>query len=246
MTRREQLAKKAEKTGKGKGKGRGRGRGKGKKKSPKSKNTEAQGKGKVPKKTPKELEIPGDHVPEAASSSTKKKERKTKKGGKVKDNKKEVVCPDVSHPSGSKGPGTKKRVANPPVAPNPKKRPASRASEKPVPSSSSRARKGKGGGDKPKEGLSQNFNETKIANIMEFIEQIDYASLELDDLKHQIYEVLPDLSKCSLNKYWTRQSCGLTMDGSNVATFSVPKNIDCTPSMRTVVSIAVALQIVSR
>lgn len=258
MTRRQQLSKKAEKTGKGKGRGKktggkGKGRGKGKKQSPKSKKT--KGNGKRAKKTPGESET----TSEAASSSIKKpKTRKSRKGKKVKKNKvqnvqttqEETTHPDDPQPSVSECKKTrkpkltkKKSDAKPPLAP--KKRLASQEREKPAPSSSSRARKGKGAGDLPKEDLIQNFHETKIANIKEFIQQVDYESLELDDLKAHIYHVLPELSKCSLNKYWTRQSCGVTMDGANVATFSVPKNIDCTPSLRTVISIAVALQLVS-
>lgn len=255
MTRRQQLSKKAEKKGKGRGKGKktgggkGKGRGKGKKQSPKSNKT--KGDRKVAKKTPGESE-----TTEAASSSIKKsKTKKSRKGKKVKKNKvqttpEEITHHDDSQPSGSKCKKPRKaklteKTSDAKHPPASKKRPASQKLEKPAPSSSSRARKGKGAVDEPKEDLSQNFNETKIANIMYFIQQVDYESLELDDLKQNILHVLPELSKCTLNKYWTRQACGVTMDGANVGTFSVPKNIDCTPSLRTVVSIAVALQLVS-
>lgn len=93
------------------------------------------------------------------------------------------------------------------------------------------------GGDGP------NFNETKIAKIMEFVNSVDYKGLEWDDMKWDVSQKLPILNKTRLNKYWSRRACGVTYKGKDVKTLSVHVNMPGTPSMKCVIAVGLALQI---
>ena len=90
-----------------------------------------------------------------------------------------------------------------------------------------------------------NFNESKIDAIMDFVSSVDYQNLELDDLKADLKYKLPQLHKTRLNKYFTRRACGVTFGKRDVKTLSIPVHMEGTENMKSVVAIGAALQLVT-
>ena len=95
---------------------------------------------------------------------------------------------------------------------------------------------------------ANDLNEEIIASIMSFVAQIDYASLELDDLKAQVRAVLPKFNFSALTIYWTRSACGVKTDWrsehSDIANFSFGKQFQGTPSCKTIVAIGFGFHMV--
>ena len=95
---------------------------------------------------------------------------------------------------------------------------------------------------------ANDLNEEVIQDIMSFVAQIDYAGLELDDLKVQVRSVLPKFFFSSLNIYWTRSACGVKTEWrgeySDIANFSFGKQFPGTPSCKTIVAIGFGLHMV--
>lgn len=250
LTRRDQLAKKPAKgRGRGKGRGKGRGNARGKKSKSKSKvsmdddgdyqdwrENEWGNWEEIPHQDDEndDDDAMEDHVEKSAPSGKKPKGKKENKKS-APSSKASAAVPKAASP----------KPAVKPKATACKSKPAPKAKAKSLPSGSSRssssARRERlqrfARGDGP------NFNETKIAKIMEFVNSVDYKGLEWDDMKWDVSQKLPTLHKTRLNKYWSRRACGITYKGHDVKTLSVHVNMPGTPSMKCVVAVGLALQL---
>ena len=88
--------------------------------------------------------------------------------------------------------------------------------------------------------------ETTIGHVMDFMNKIDFG-LELDELKSNIRDMLPELNGFNLNIYWTTSRCGLKVLAGratrDIASFSFNQ---CwgPPSYKLAVSIGMCLELV--
>ena len=60
----------------------------------------------------------------------------------------------------------------------------------------------------------QKFKRSIMKALAEFIDSTEWEALELDDLKPHVRGLLPTLSRCRLNIYWSRGTCGVGWKGS--------------------------------
>ena len=60
----------------------------------------------------------------------------------------------------------------------------------------------------------QKFKRSIMKALAEFIDSTEWEALELDDLKPHVRGLLPTLSRCRLNIYWSRGACGVGWKGS--------------------------------
>ncbi len=224
----------------GRGGGRGGGRGQG-------------GKGRGRGKMQQEVEVEDMEVENDMGSTVETTGKKTKKNGTVKTDKKTIKTGRVKKNGGKKN--TKKVVGKfekvkkmkgkktldvPPKVTKPKSAPLRIAGGAP-----------KKTGKVEKVTRSTNANdaidqETTIGHVFDFMNKIDFG-LELDELKSNIRDMLPELNGFNLNIYWTTSRCGLkVMAGRatrDIASFSFNQ---CwgPPSYKLAVSIGMCLELV--
>ena len=89
-----------------------------------------------------------------------------------------------------------------------------------------------------------------IADVIEFVEQFEHRTLDLDGMKVRIKEELPIMQNVSLNCYWTRAACGVRRkQGSKFVevpnTYFRFTTCHASHNMQLAVSIGFALQLAS-